>query len=146
MHKHHVAHRFVYLQCDSDWSIPKHLCSDCMAANIMMDGTMYPDGWHPVELSQRRDFNPKLPLKAYSRLQRPPKYYLIDFGISRRYDADERWPLELPIFGGDRTVPEFKKSPDEPCNPFPTDIYYLGNMIQLSFMEVSAVKVSRTSF
>ena len=111
-----------------------------MEPNTMMDGTMYPEGWHPAYIRQRRDFNRKLPLKGYTRLQRPPKYYLIDFGLSRRYDPGDSSPLEPPILGGDKSVPEFKKSV-EPCNPFPTDIYCMGNMIRLSFMKVSAVHV-----
>ncbi|KIK71956.1 hypothetical protein PAXRUDRAFT_181560, partial [Paxillus rubicundulus Ve08.2h10] len=32
-----------------------------------------------------------------------------------------------------QTVPEFQHS-DEPRNPFPTDVYYLGNMIREDFM------------
>jgi hypothetical protein len=31
-----------------------------------------------------------------------------DFGISRWYDLDEGPPLENPILGGDKTVPEFQ--------------------------------------
>lgn len=105
----------------------------------MMDGTMYPEGWHPLWRSRRADLHPKLPLKVYTRRQRPPKYYLIDFGLSRRYSPEDQWPLEEIIKGGDRSVPEFQGS-GEPCNPFPTDIYYVGNMIRMKFMEVSDLK------
>jgi hypothetical protein len=44
----------------------------------------------------------------FTRTQRPVKYYIIDFGLSRRYAADDS-PLELPgpsaLWA---TVPEFK--------------------------------------
>jgi len=118
LHNNHVAHR------------------DCMDLNIMMDGsTMFPDGYYPIPIDpdMRPDF--KGPAKYFTRTERPPKYYFIDFGIARRYDPDLGPPLELPIWGGDKTVPEFQKS-DKAMNPFPTDIYYLGNAIREHFLEL----------
>lgn len=100
-----------------------------------MDGTqLYPDGFHPRVMNWKPDFSGNA--KHLTRTQCPPKYYLIDFGISRKYDAADKPPLESPIRGGDKTVPEFQGSA-EPCNPFPTDVYYLGNMIREQFQEVS---------
>ncbi|TFY60098.1 hypothetical protein EVJ58_g5363 [Rhodofomes roseus] len=43
----------------------------------------------------------------YTRTEKPPKYYYIDFGLSRRYNPDDGPPRALPIFGGDKSVPEF---------------------------------------
>lgn len=106
-----------------------------MDLNIMMDGSvMFPDGYFPLpHLSYMRpDFQG--PAKQYSRTERPPKYYFIDFGLSKRYDPALGPPLEIPIWGGDKTVPEFQES-DEPMDPFPTDIYYLGNVIKENFIE-----------
>ncbi|KAJ7467078.1 hypothetical protein FB451DRAFT_1484177 [Mycena latifolia] len=66
MHDHIVAH----------W--------DCFGSNIMMDGSrMFPDGFHPMSPKRKRDFYSGR-AKFYTRTQRPPKYYLIDFGLSRR--------------------------------------------------------------
>ncbi|KAF8490410.1 hypothetical protein JB92DRAFT_3009575 [Gautieria morchelliformis] len=54
---------------------------DCSGPNIMMDGTkLYPDGFHPMEPlwppnRLRRS-------KHRTRTERPPKYYLTDFGLS----------------------------------------------------------------
>jgi len=104
-----------------------------MFLNVMMDGSMFPRGWHPRADAMTRDC--KRTTIPTTRTLRPPKYYLIDFGISRRYNLDEDAPLEHPIFGGDKSVPEFKKS-IAPCNPFPTDIYYMGNFIRTEFLEV----------
>ncbi|KAJ7670462.1 hypothetical protein B0H17DRAFT_1162153 [Mycena rosella] len=79
--------------------------------------------------SSSRDCSDKA--KFYNRTQRPPKYYLIDFGLSRKYPTRDPPPLEPPIIGGDKTVPEHQRA--DPCDPFPTDIYVLGNMILRKF-------------
>ncbi|OCH93150.1 hypothetical protein OBBRIDRAFT_749934 [Obba rivulosa] len=115
MHENHVAHR------------------DCMGPNIMMDPKpLYPDMYHPLSSHLKRDYSG--PAKHYTRTKRPTRYLYIDFGISRKYSAEENSPLEDPIWGGDKTVPEFHRSND-PCDPFPTDIYYLGNMIREYFLK-----------
>ncbi|KZT29122.1 hypothetical protein NEOLEDRAFT_1107902 [Neolentinus lepideus HHB14362 ss-1] len=114
MHAHHVAHR------------------DCDGRNIMMDGGhLYPKGFHPSDGDMKPDMSGMA--EHYTRTQRPVKYYLVDFGISRRYKAEDLPIREPQIWGGDRTVPEFRKS-DEPVDPFPTDVYYLGNMIRKDFL------------
>ncbi|TFK53485.1 hypothetical protein OE88DRAFT_1626029 [Heliocybe sulcata] len=114
MHVHHVAHR------------------DCDGRNIMMDGVhLYPHGFHPMSAQMKPDLSGFA--KHYSRTERPVKYYFIDFGISRRYSPDNEAPREPQILGGDQSVPEFRDS-DEPMDPFPTDVYYLGNMIREDFI------------
>ena len=105
--------------------------------NIMMDAKdLYIGPYHPVQPRMKRDFSGYA--KHYTRTQRPPKYYFIDFGLSRKYAVGEENPLEYPIFGGDKSVPEFQNNVDVPLNPFPTDVYYLGNVIREQFLEVSA--------
>ncbi|KAF9544086.1 hypothetical protein CPC08DRAFT_716571 [Agrocybe pediades] len=113
LHEHHTAHR--------DFNIH----------NLMMDCSMFPDGFHPAKNLHKPDLSG--PAKYYTRTQRPPKYYIIDFGRSRQYDANNTTPLEDIIHGGDRTVPEFQTSVD-PQNPFWTDIYYAGNLIRETFL------------
>jgi hypothetical protein len=99
----------------------------------MMDPlSLFPESFHPVEKQMRRDFTGKA--KHYTRTQRPTRYYLIDFGISRRYAAEDMPALEVPIWGGDKTVPEFQNN--KACDPFPTDVYYLGNTIRNEFLLV----------
>ncbi|KAJ7680932.1 hypothetical protein DFH06DRAFT_1278703 [Mycena polygramma] len=121
MHDNNIAHR------------------DCTGTNIMTDGSkMYPHGFHPQHPKRARDFYSGR-AKFYTRTQRPPKYYFIDFGLSHRYETRKPPPLEAPILGGDKSVPEFRfaedGSPPDPCDPFPTDVYYLGNMIRTDFIE-----------
>jgi len=112
--------------------------SDCMHLNIMMDAApLYPIPYHPSNNGRLRDFSDRgwhSPYH-YTRTQRPVKYYFTDFGISRRYNPGDGPPLEDPIYGGDKTAPEFRVSVDA-CNPFPTDIYYLGNAIRETFIGV----------
>ncbi|KAI0786625.1 kinase-like domain-containing protein [Abortiporus biennis] len=116
MHSCHIAHR------------------DLMDLNIMMDPKpMYPNMFHPTVPVKNRNFRGKA--KHYTRTARPTKYYIIDFGLSRQYDPTGSPPLELPIFGGDKSVPEFKADFNKPINPFHTDIYYIGNMIREDFLQ-----------
>ncbi|OCH90194.1 hypothetical protein OBBRIDRAFT_826068 [Obba rivulosa] len=115
IHENHVAHR------------------DCMNLNIMVDPKpLYPDMYHPHATDLKRDWSGFA--RHYTRTKEPTKYIFIDFGISRKYGAEEKSPREYPIWGGDKTVPEFHRSND-PCNPFPTDIYYLGNLIREDFLQ-----------
>ena len=110
MHTHHVAHR------------------DCSLLNIMMDAKhMFVGGWHPMQRYMKRDFSGEA--TYYPRTKRPPKYYYIDFGISRRYDSSVEEPLEVVIEGGDKTVPEHQPG-CPPQNPFRTDIYCVANAIR----------------
>ncbi|KAH9959175.1 kinase-like domain-containing protein, partial [Russula dissimulans] len=115
MHENHVAHR------------------DCTLWNIMLDPShMYPESFHLAVIEKSKDFRRKA--KWYSRTRRPTRYLLIDFGLSRRYDPANGPPLEKPVHGGDKTVPEHRDL-NTPCNPFPTDVYYLGNMIREDYMQ-----------
>ena len=108
-----------------------------MLLNLMMDARkLYPEPYHPVKTYMKRDFSGNA--KPFTRTQRPPRYFWVDFGISRRYNPEDGTPMEEPIWGGDKTVPEFQRS-DEPCNPFPTDIYYLGNLIRETFIQVRGI-------
>ncbi len=94
---------------------------------------MYPEGYHFMKPNRKR--NMKGTARYFTRTQRPPKYYLIDFGLSRKYDPADGPPLEDPIWGGDKSVPEFHRS-DDACDPFPTDVYYAGNIVRLYFLQV----------
>lgn len=109
--------------------------SDCMGPNIMMDPKpTYPNGFHPIVTLRNRNY--KGAAKHYTRTARPTKYYLIDFGLSIKFSSTHENPVAIPIFGGDRTVPEFQTNPCGLYNPFRTDVYYIGNMIREDFLQV----------
>jgi hypothetical protein len=95
---------------------------------------MYPKGFHPVQINRSRDFRGKP--QRYNRTQRPPRYYLIDFSLSRSYFS--RNALDEPLLG-DMSAPEHQHK--RPCNPFFTDIYHLGNVIRERFIEVMLLEV-----
>ena len=109
---------------------------DCTSENIMLDPSgMYPGSFHPVDIERSKDFRQKA--KWYSRTRRPTRYLLIDFGLSRQYDPANGPPLEKPLRGGDKSAPEHQDM-NTPCNPFPTDVYYLGNLVREDYMQVYA--------
>ncbi|PPR07258.1 hypothetical protein CVT24_010050 [Panaeolus cyanescens] len=118
LHQHNIAHR------------------DCQRANIRMQADrMFPHGFHPQ--ANYSNMERTGDAVAYTRTQRPPRYLLIDFGISIRFPASEEEPRAFPCRGGDCTVPEFQdpSALEEPYNPFPTDVYYIGNTIRWAFMK-----------
>jgi len=116
LHENHVAHR------------------DCSPLNIMMEPKMYPALYHPIRTAEKRDLSGAA--KHHSRTERPVKYYFIDFGLSKRYSAEDRNPLEMPIRGGDKSVPEFQgEGYNQPSDPFAVDVYCLGNLIRKEFTQ-----------
>ncbi len=107
--------------------------------NVMMDPTkMYPEGYIPERPYMKVDCSGHVS-PSCTRTACWPRYYLIDFGHARRYDPADGIPSEPILRGADRTAPEHSKpvAPFE-CNPFPTDIYYLGNMLREYFLDVGA--------
>ena len=136
MHENHVAHRYVVTFFAH---IPSYLTyiRDCTLENIMLDPSdMFPESFHPAEIERSRDFRRKA--KWYSRTRRPTRYLLIDFGLSRRYDPENGPPLDKPLRGGDKSAPEHQDRVTS-CNPFPTDVYYLGNLIREHYIQVYAL-------
>jgi serine/threonine protein kinase len=112
------------------------LFSDCTPENIMLDPSrMYPESFHPVDIWRRKDFRGNA--KRYTRTWRPPRYFLIDFGLSRLYDPANGPPLDQPLRGGDKSAPEHQDL-TTPCNPFPTDVYYIGNLVREDYIQVCA--------
>ena len=94
---------------------------------------MYPNSFHPADPGKSKDFRRNV--KGYSRTRRPTRYLLIDFGLSRFYDPAKGPPLDKPVRGGDKSAPEHQDR-ETPCNPFPTDVYYLGNLVREDYMQV----------
>lgn len=102
--------------------------------NIMMDARpLYPEGYHPFLPRRKPDMSGYA--KHLTRTQRPVKYFLVDFGLSRKYAPEDLPPLEPIIAGGDKSVPEFATV--DACDPYPVDVYTFGNLIKMYFLDVS---------
>ena len=86
-----------------------------------------------MEITRTRDFRGKA--KGHTRTWRPPRYLLIDLGLSRLHDPANGPPLDTPLRGGDKSAPEHQDR-TTPCNPFPTDVYYLGNLVREDYIQV----------
>ncbi|KAF7311480.1 Protein kinase domain-containing protein [Mycena kentingensis (nom. inval.)] len=109
MHENYVAHR------------------DLSLMNVVLDPTkLFPYGFHPVHHHQ--DLQDIHPARHITRTDCWPHYFIIDFGLSRQYNPAEGPPDEQVIYGGDKSPPEHRDYTS--CNPFPTDIYFLGNLLK----------------
>lgn len=119
MHENRVAHR------------------DCHHPNIMMDAdAMYPGGFHAANQNMTPDYSRLA--KHFSRTERPPKYYFIDFGISIRFSPDDSDPhAKVDAWGGGYDHPPENRKVNSEYNPFPADVYYMGNIIKHNFIEGS---------
>ncbi|KAJ7679513.1 hypothetical protein DFH06DRAFT_974271 [Mycena polygramma] len=111
MHQNYVAHRYV----------PMALCLSILPN--LFHQRLSPPKFRPG--SKGGGFHP------ITRTQCWPRFYIIDFGLSRRCDPVNRRPFEDVICGGDKTPPERVYFA---CNPFPTDIYFLGNFWKKDFL------------
>jgi hypothetical protein len=105
----------------------------------MMDATpLFDEPPHPLDPSMNKDYT--RPVRPHPRSERPVRYYFIDFGEAEQYDPDNEEPrIELGRagYGGDRSVPEFSTDV-EYCNPFPVDVYRIGNIVR-DFTDVSSL-------
>ncbi|KAF8069045.1 kinase-like domain-containing protein [Lyophyllum atratum] len=117
MHENNVAH------------------GDCKYDNIMADTLhLFDSPPHLCETTMKRDFSGRTS-KPASRTRKPVKYYLVDFGLSIIYRPEDGPHREAPPWGGDKTVPEFLVPNPAPCDPFPVDVYCLGNGIRQYFLD-----------
>ncbi|KAI5900651.1 uncharacterized protein SCHCODRAFT_02483083 [Schizophyllum commune H4-8] len=123
---------------------------DIHVLNIMMDAAPISDVlFHPLDQRIRRDFRGRWHASC-TRTEQPVKYFLIDFGSAVRYDSVDPPPMEMPLLGGDRSVPEFVgDDPSQPFsglskrhNPFPTDVYCLGNWMREEFLDGMRMPIS----
>ncbi|TEB29036.1 hypothetical protein FA13DRAFT_1690318 [Coprinellus micaceus] len=117
---------------------------DISINNVMLDGTgMYPTGFHPVDQSRNFEYTGPA-VRQFTRTEKPPTYIFIDFGISERFDADERritWNKE----GTDHSVPEYQEGYEAPVDPFEVDVYCLGNLVKTDIIQGNP-KSSRSGY
>jgi len=103
---------------------------DCTSNNIMMDASeMYPKGFHPTRKHKAPDGISSA--KCISGAKRV-KYYFIDFEMSRliKRDSDRQMCVRQ---GGRNLPPEIERGAE--YDPFPVDMYYLGNVYREHVLE-----------
>ena len=91
---------------------------------------MFPDGCHPKKVLRKPDLSG--PAKFYTRTQRPSKYFIIDFGMSRRYESDNDSPVEATV----------TENGVQDQNPFQVDVYLAGELLRQGFLDVSQTSSS----
>ncbi|KAF9258863.1 hypothetical protein L218DRAFT_934394 [Marasmius fiardii PR-910] len=112
LHSHHIAH------------------NDIKFDNILMDhGPLYDVPPHPIMPEKARDWSRDV--KTSTRTDHPVQYYIIDFDLSKQYDPKDGPRFLEPGYGGDKTVPEFKRNED--CEPFAVDVYRIANLFKNCF-------------
>ncbi|RDX54870.1 hypothetical protein OH76DRAFT_1478385 [Lentinus brumalis] len=115
---------------------------DIHLVNVLMEPTpLLSEVPHPAR-PQRRSYDFKRKVKQRTRTECPTRYYIIDFGLSRRFFPGDA--LVAPVsYGGDKSVPEYHDSSRKVSNPFAIDVYCLGNMIREWFVDVRVRFASR---
>ena len=87
---------------------------------------LYPNGFLPAKAVTFKGA-----VKAYTRMRLPPRYYFVGLDLSVEYPS--RDTLDEPWRGRDDSAPEHQSG--RRCNPFHTDIYYIGKLVRKEFME-----------
>ena len=95
---------------------------------------MYPHMYHPVAMQKARDGTGLA--KFHTRTMKPVKYFLVNLSMSRMFDLKDPAPREYPIHSGPDSVPEAQFGGR--CDPFPGDVYCLGNMLRAKFLQASS--------
>ncbi|KAK0221444.1 hypothetical protein IW262DRAFT_901135 [Armillaria fumosa] len=104
LHRHFIAHQ------------------DLTTLNIMLDDSqLCTKGFHPAKPRMNETFTGSA--KHITRTECWPRYFIIDFGVYRRYSPPEI-SYEPVSYCGNRYVPEYIGSKEgDRCNRFPTDIF-----------------------
>ncbi|KAJ6555372.1 hypothetical protein DFH09DRAFT_923992, partial [Mycena vulgaris] len=145
MNHHRVAHRCVFVPLS--WRYWTDSSANTYPQRLQrLDGQhLFPHGFHPqVQGLKPEEFRHA---KYYTRTQRPVKYYPIDFGLSHKFAPGEI-PHTYIIEGGDGSPSEFGTVEERRdlsirhklVDPFPTDIYYVGNMIRRWFLDAIGLR------
>lgn len=98
---------------------------------------LYPEMFHPIATERSRDLRGHA--HRTTRTRQPTRYYFADFGNSIRFKTEAERTAG-PVLGvkSEMQAPEFRQS-DVPCDPFLTDIYYLGNMLHRQVLQVRII-------
>ena len=100
----------------------------------MFDGKgMYPRGFHPTVPQWKPSLRGEAKALRHNQVPRV-KYYFIDWELSVHFAEPNKDKLVDDQAGADRDVPEL--SLYTPYNPFPVDVFTLGNVFKKEFVNV----------
>jgi hypothetical protein len=101
--------------------------SDCVMRNLLMDAdAMYPEGFHPIKPTFKRDYSGRA--TYIPRSVAGVRYYFADFGLSVHIPEEEPQKLVTGDLGRDQDPPELSES--VPYDPFKLDMFIIGNMLR----------------
>lgn len=116
LHEHRIVHR------------------DVREENLMMDaGPLEYPKFHFRRPDKSYDYTEVVHPK-FTRTERPPRYHIIDYGFSKQFSPEQMPPFEPPCPASDPSLPELRDL-NKPCNPFPVDVYYVGNLLRMNFVD-----------
>ncbi len=98
--------------------------------------SVFPNGFHPCDITKDRGGFHRVKTIPRHKASGPIRYYFIDFGISRLYKPGDHH-FVVGDDGADRDIPEM--SDDEFYDPFPADVFILGNFFKRYFLPVRIV-------
>jgi len=115
------------------YTISVYGTTDCTALNIMLDSiSMCPESFHPVEVNRSAKLSSKgQTVFTNTTTDKVSPYRLWTVSLV----SSCQWATDKPYRGGDESAPEHQDRVT-PCNPFPTDVYYLGNLVREEYMQV----------
>ena len=102
--------------------------------NLLIDAdAMYPEGFHPVKTSFKRDYSGWA--THIPRSVAGVRYYFADFGISVHIPEEEPQKYVTGALGRDQDPPELSET--VPYDPFKLDVFIIGNMLKREFLDVT---------
>lgn len=135
MHSVGVVHRYV-VSPRQRWSVLQ-VHRNLTDRHIMMEGrALFPGGFHP----SRQDRSPDCKSKAFPirriDAQVPVRYYFIDFSQAEQIQSTDICSISGRKEGPDGTLDLIT---DEPYEPFPVDVYSLGQIYRSAFIDACTI-------
>lgn len=104
---------------------------------MMGSRDMWPEPYHIMVPYRNQAFTTHVK-KPSTRTVRPPKYYIIDYGLSRQYSLNDYHPTETTPIRRFRITLKFQND-FVPYDTLAVNIYCSGDIIQESTLEVSHI-------
>lgn len=102
--------------------------------HLLMDAdAMYPEGFHPIKTSYKRDYSG--PATYIPRSVAGVRYYFADFSTSVHTQKGRPPKFVTGALGRDQDPPELSETIS--YDPFKLDVFIIGNMLRKEFSNVA---------